>query len=160
MRKLLLSLWKHVIPEQLKCHISRLLNHRFNVGLVGVFFDRDGKVLCFHHTYRPIPWGVPTGGLNRAEQPSVGLLREIKEESGLDVEIIGVHKAQVDRSRMDIVMVGRFMGGTFIHSPEVDNWGLFTLDALPQEIHHHQVVLIEEVWRDWQDRLDVNARIL
>ena len=63
MKTLLLTLWKHCLPEKLKCHISRLLNHRFNVGLVGVFFDHDGKVLCFHHTYRSVPWS--THGLSK-----------------------------------------------------------------------------------------------
>lgn len=153
MQKLLLALWKHVVPEKLKCHISRLLNHRFNVGLVGVFFDDDGKVLCFHHTYRPVPWGVPTGWLNRAEQPGEGLLREIEEESGLRVELIGFHKADVDRSRMEIIMVGRFIGGIFLPSAEVDNWGLFALDALPDGLHPPQIAIIKEVWAEWRNRL-------
>jgi len=68
--------------------------------------------------------GVPTGCLNHAEQPAAGLLRENREESGLEVEIIGVHKVDVDRSRMEVIMVGRFLGGKFLPCEEVDNWGI------------------------------------
>jgi len=156
MKQLIFPIWKYIVPERLKCHISRLFNHRFNVGLVGVFFDTEGRVLCFHHTYRRTPWGIPTGWLERAEQPEAGLLREIAEESGLAVELLGVHKAEVDRSRMDLILVGRFLGGEFKVSDEVDDWGLFAVDALPAGIHPPQINIIKDVSQAWLHQLRRN----
>lgn len=153
MKPLLLKVWKHIVPERLKCHISRGLTHRFNVGLVGCFFDREGRVLLFHHTYRTTPWGVPTGWLERAEQPEEGLLREIREESGLQVEVAGVHKVDVDRSRVDVILVGRFLGGSFRASQEVDNWGLFCITALPEGLHRPQRAIILDAWQKWHTHL-------
>ena len=153
MKPLLLKIWRHLIPEPLRHFIIRTITHKFNVGLAGVFFDADGRVLLFFHTYRPRPWGVPTGWLEQGEQPHAGLLREVEEESMLKVDILGTHQVQADRSRLEIVMVGRFLGGDFRPSAEISKYDLFHIDSLPEGLHPPQRGLIKEVWEAWQGRL-------
>ena len=55
---------------------------------VAIFVVREGKVLLIHH--RNLNKWLPLGGhIELDEDPEVAALREAKEESGLDVELIG-----------------------------------------------------------------------
>ncbi len=55
---------------------------------VAIFVVHDGKVLLIHH--RRLDKWLPLGGhIELDEDPEIAALREAKEESGLDVELIG-----------------------------------------------------------------------
>ncbi len=55
---------------------------------VAVFVVRDGQVLLVHH--RALNQWLPVGGhVELDEDPETAALREVKEESGLEVELIG-----------------------------------------------------------------------
>jgi 8-oxo-dGTP pyrophosphatase MutT (NUDIX family) len=55
---------------------------------VAVFIVQDGKVLLVHH--RKLNKWLPIGGhIELDEDPEQAALREAKEESGFDVELIG-----------------------------------------------------------------------
>ena len=55
---------------------------------VAIFVVQDGKVLVIHH--RTLDKWLPLGGhIELDEDPEQAALREAKEESGLDVELIG-----------------------------------------------------------------------
>ena len=55
---------------------------------VAIFVVRGGKVLLIHH--RRLDKWLPLGGhIELDEDPEQAALREAKEESGLDVELIG-----------------------------------------------------------------------
>ena len=55
---------------------------------VAIFVVHDGKVLLIHH--RKLDKWLPLGGhIELDEDPETAALREAKEESGLDVELVG-----------------------------------------------------------------------
>jgi len=55
---------------------------------VAIFVVHDGKVLLIHH--RKLDKWLPLGGhIELDEDPEQAALREAKEESGLDVELVG-----------------------------------------------------------------------
>jgi 8-oxo-dGTP pyrophosphatase MutT (NUDIX family) len=55
---------------------------------VAIFVVHDGKVLLIHH--RKLDKWLPLGGhIELDEDPEQAALRETKEESGLDVELLG-----------------------------------------------------------------------
>lgn len=55
---------------------------------VAIFVVHDGKILLIHH--RKLDKWLPLGGhIELDEEPEQAALREAKEESGLDVELIG-----------------------------------------------------------------------
>ena len=55
---------------------------------VAIFVVHDGKILVIHH--RNLDKWLPLGGhIELDEDPEQAALREAKEESGLDVELIG-----------------------------------------------------------------------
>ena len=55
---------------------------------VAIFVVHDGKILLIHH--RKLDKWLPLGGhIELDEDPEQAALREAKEESGLDVELLG-----------------------------------------------------------------------
>ena len=55
---------------------------------VAIFVVRDGRILLIHH--RNLNQWLPLGGhIELDEDPEAAALREAKEESGLEVELIG-----------------------------------------------------------------------
>ena len=55
---------------------------------VAIFVVHQGKVLLIHH--RKLDKWLPLGGhIELDEDPEIAALREAKEESGLDVELVG-----------------------------------------------------------------------
>ena len=55
---------------------------------VAIFVVHDGRVLLIHH--RKLDKWLPLGGhIELDEEPEIAALREAKEESGLDVELLG-----------------------------------------------------------------------
>jgi 8-oxo-dGTP pyrophosphatase MutT (NUDIX family) len=75
---------------------------QFWVGIHGIIANR-GRILVLRRapamTYKPGCWDLPGGHLALGESFDGCLLREVKEETGLDVAIerlIGLHKVDAD----------------------------------------------------------------
>ena len=68
----------------------------------------DGRVLFIRHLYRK-RWGVPGGLLQRGETPADAARREVLEEVGFPIELIGEPVVNVDAvpRRVDVVFRGR-----------------------------------------------------
>ena len=92
------------LPTPLRRSAVRRLAPSFTVGAMCVIERADGRVLLIRHLYRQ-RWGVPGGLLQRHESPADAARREVREEVGLDVRLIGEAAVQVDADprRVDIV---------------------------------------------------------
>jgi len=64
-----------------------MLTHRVAVA---AYVFRDGKVLLLRRATPPRTFAPPGGKLEVGEDPLVGLRREVAEETGLEVDIVGV----------------------------------------------------------------------
>lgn len=124
----------------------RFFQSNFLVGVTGIILNKDKQVLLFKHTYRQTQWGLPGGYIKSKEHPFESLEREIAEESGFVVSVDEELKIRTDRetSRLDVVVVGKYIGGEFKKSHEVSEFGFFSLENLPL-IPKSQLVLIENV---------------
>ncbi len=56
--------------------------YHFSVGAV---IEREGKYLLMDRMQEPFGFAAPAGHIDDAETPAEALLREVKEETGLDV---------------------------------------------------------------------------
>lgn len=146
MHELLLKVWKFLrLPTNLQLFFMRQLNDQFLIGVTGIIFDEKNRILLFKHSYRNInSWSLPGGYIKAGEHPKEALEREIKEESGLVVSADERLKLRTDRqsSRIDITYVGKYIGGEFKASDEVEKSKFFSFSKLPR-LRADQLYFIE-----------------
>lgn len=96
------------LPTSLRRIVVRRVAPSFTVGAMCVIERDDGRVLLIRHLYRR-RWGVPGGLLERHETPEDAARREVREEVGLDVELVGVPAVTVDPRprRVDVIFRAR-----------------------------------------------------
>jgi len=139
-----------LLPVRLKYGINKLVNQRFLIGLVGVVLNDQDQVLVFKHTYRRnVPHGLPSGWLKKHEAIARALPREVKEESGLEVEyirVLDVHSSNKER-KVEVWVLCRHKGGTFRPSDEVTEAGFYALDQLPK-ILRAQATFLKKNWSE------------
>lgn len=146
MKSFLAKVWKFLnMPKGVQLFFMRFFQNQFLIGVTGIIFNEKHEVLLFKHTYRQHSWSLPGGYLKSGEHPREALEREIKEESGFVVSVDESLKTRTDResSRLDMCYVGVFIGGEFIKSEEVSEYGFFSQDKMPL-LRSNQVFLIEE----------------
>jgi 8-oxo-dGTP diphosphatase len=145
-KPILAKVWKKLsLPKGFQLSIMRLFQSEFLIGVTGIIFNDQNQVLLFKHTYRQNSWSLPGGYIKSREHPFEGLEREIMEESGLVISADEQIKLRTDRetSRLDISIIGKFIGGEFKPSHEVAEFGFFAFDNLP-DITKNQLLLIKD----------------
>ena len=75
-------------PRGLRQRLVRLIKPSFTVGVMPIVTRDDGAILLVRHSYLD-GWGFPGGLINRREQFDVALLRETREEVGVEIELVG-----------------------------------------------------------------------
>lgn len=126
------------LPTLLRRWVVRVIAPSFTVGAIAVIERPDGHVLLVRQAYRH-RWGIPGGLLKRGEDPAVGARREVFEEVGIAVELLGPPAVVVDPhpQRVDLVYRARpvalsEVGEARPCSPEIVEVGWFAPDALPE----------------------------
>ena len=155
MKSLLAKVWRALhLPKNAQLFAMRFFQDQFLVGVTGIIFNEKKEVLLFNHTYRPHAWSLPGGYLKSGEHPREALEREIKEESGLVVSVDDSLKTRTDRetARLDLCYTGVLIGGDFVPSHEVFEYGFFAQDKLPL-LRKNQVFLIDEVLKHGEKRV-------
>lgn len=64
------------------------MEQRRRIGAYGVCHDGDGRVLLVRasaRSVRPGTWFLPGGGLAHGEHPADAVVREVAEETGLQI---------------------------------------------------------------------------
>jgi ADP-ribose pyrophosphatase YjhB (NUDIX family) len=69
--------------------------------------------------------------------------REIREEAGFEVEMAPLCLVTVEpkRAHANLIYRGRFLGGSFVPSPEVSEARFFDLDDLPALLPDQRALL-------------------
>lgn len=96
------------LPVRLRRSIVRAITPSFTVGANCVIERDDGAILLVRQAYRR-RWGLPGGLLERGEAPAAAVVREVDEEVGLDIEVVGEPAVVVDARarRVDVVYRAR-----------------------------------------------------
>lgn len=126
------------LPRRARRRIVRVIAPTFSVGAMCFIEREDGRILLVRHAYRR-HWGVPGGLLERGEDAARGGHREVLEEVGLRIDLVGEPAAQVDAEarRLDVVFRARPAPGCDPDaarpiSPEIAEAAWFRLEDLPQ----------------------------
>ena len=104
---------------------------QFRVGVYALIF-REGEILLALR--RDIDWwNLPGGGLELGETVEEGVCREVREETGLEVEVdhlVGVY-SKPQKQEVVLTFVCRVLGGTLTATEESRECRYFSPDALP-----------------------------
>lgn len=92
------------LPVWARRRVVRTISPSFTVGAMCFIERDDGALLLVRHSYRQ-RWGVPGGLLKKGESAADGARREVVEEVGLAIEIVGQPTVVVDPEpqRVDII---------------------------------------------------------
>ena len=113
------------------------------MGGVCVLFDDDGRVLLVRHTYGRLNWELPGGGAEPGESPDETAIREVREETGLDVQIVRLTGAYYEANPgpnqgplLHFVFLARQVDQRppIARPPEIGDVGWWPLEALPTPI--------------------------
>ena len=124
-----------------------------------VFIARGDEILLVQQSYGKRYWSLPGGSMEPGESVDQAAVREVKEETGLDVRLtrlVGLYsKPALDA--LAVCFEAEVVGGSvqeatdaaLVSRDEIVECGYFRPDALPEPIREH---LIERI-KDWQQGL-------
>jgi len=127
------------------------LTRPVTLGVRGMVFDMEGRVLLVRHSYIP-GWYLPGGGVSRAETMHSGLIRELAEEVGVTLLVPArFHAIYANFREFKSDHVGLFVieSGTYDITPrksaEISEARFFALAELPVDISPSTALRISEV---------------
>ncbi len=108
------------------------MKSQFTIGVFAIILDSTNKVLLCHRLDYDL-WNLPGGGLEIGESPWGAVIREVKEETGLSVEIIRLGGVYSKPKKDEIVFsfVCHVTGGRVTLNSEADKIEYFHFQDLP-----------------------------
>lgn len=127
------------------------------LGAAAVVFDDDGRVLLQKRSDFHL-WGLPGGALEPGEALATAVVREVREETGLMVEVerlSGIYSFRMqypDGNQVwgiSTTFICRAVGGDLtLDDDETLELRWFAPDALPKRIVPHHLIRIEHAVKD------------
>lgn len=123
---------------------------RKGVSVTGVIRDREGKVLLVKHSYAHLNWELPGGAVEAGESIQDAVVREVREETGLNVEVD--HLAAVyderDDDYLQLVFACHARDADAVPRSDHDentDCGFWAVEALPRPISDYTIRRIHAV---------------
>ena len=138
-------------------------NQQVMVRTRAVIFDEKGRILVQHHSSsKPDFYRLPGGGVRYKEKAEDCLVREIKEETGLDAKadrLLWVRDFldQFPYHSIELFFLAPIVGGEFNPTPEGENMELLflTLEELEKLTFYPKTLLPKLMLlrdnRNWSD---------
>jgi len=143
---LLLRIYRR-LPTKARRRVVRAISPNFTVGAMAFIERDDGAMLFVRHSYRQ-RWGVPGGLLEKGEEARHAAVREVFEETGLRIQLIGEPAVVVEPEpqRVDLVfrasLVDRTESTPVPSSPEILEARWFAADEMPELQHETAQALV------------------
>src|ERR1700704_5028796 len=152
----LLAVMFNAFPVRWQRRFMTAAHDRFLVGVTGLGVDEKGQVLLARHRFGAPQWRFLGGFLHPRERVEDALTREIREETGLAIEVGPVLEVVTGFrwARVELVFAFRVVGGTEALTAEVGELGWFAPDGLP-DVRADQRGMIERHVagaREWASR--------
>ena len=100
------------LPRRGKIAVIHAVSPLYSLGALAVIRNDAGEFLLVRQAYKP-RWGLPGGICKRGEEPFDAARREVFEETGLRIEIVGEGVADVDvvMRKVDMTFPARVSAG-------------------------------------------------
>jgi 8-oxo-dGTP diphosphatase len=140
----LLAVVFNAFPVRWQRRFMTAAHDRFLVGVTGLGVDDKGEVLLARHRFGAPQWRFLGGFLHPRERVEDALAREIREETGLVVEVGPLLEVVTGYrwERVEVVFAYRVSSGSATLTSEILELRSFAPDALP-EVRADQRGLIE-----------------
>jgi len=112
----------------------------FTIGVFGIIVDDENRVLFCHRRDYDL-WNLPGGTLEAGEAPWDCVIRETKEETGFEVEIVrlaGVYN-KPEKGEICFSFVCKITGGQLTLSDEADKIEYFDFKDIPNNTSPKQI---------------------
>ena len=118
----------------------------FTVSATAVILNNRNEVLLLDHVLRPASgWGPPGGFLRSGEQPDAAIRREVREETGLELDSLRLIRGRTFGSHLELVYSATTATDPEIRSREIYDFGWFAADSLPAGMTVAQASIILDV---------------
>ena len=110
-------------------------------GVGAVLINSSGEVLLSYrkeNTFYGNCWFVPCGTVEKGETAEKAIVREVKEELGVEVTVVDELSRRTNKNGyVEIVYVCKIINGTpqNFDDEDVSKIGYFSLDKLPEDIY-------------------------
>lgn len=145
LRQAIGKFWK-ILPRSVRRFTVRLSQSNFTVSVAAIVVNDKREVLLLNHVLRPHSgWGYPGGFLDADESAADAIKREIKEETGIDLDDVRLYRVLVRGNHIEIVFSAQPVGEPQVLSSEIYELGWFGTEALPDGTTIAQKMMIGEV---------------
>jgi 8-oxo-dGTP pyrophosphatase MutT (NUDIX family) len=129
----LLAVFYNALPLRWQRRILDRTQSRFLVGVVGLGVDPNGHVILARHRFGAPEWRFLGGFLSPRERLEDALAREVREETGIEIEVGPILEANQGYrwQRIELVYAYRPLGGTERLSEELAEVRAFDPADLP-----------------------------
>lgn len=117
----------------------------FSIGVFAIIFSEQKEVLFCHRCDKDL-WNLPGGGLEPGEAPWKGIIREVKEETGLDVKIDYLQGVYFKPEKNELIFsfVCKIVAGQLTKNDEADRFDYFSLENIPNNSLDKQIERIKD----------------
>jgi len=138
LKKAVRRIWRFLSPG-MRARLVRSVQTSFTVSAAAIVTNEEGKVLLLNHVLRPDSgWGYPGGFVNKGEQAEDAIRREVREETGIDLDKLELHDVRNSGTHIEILFVAKSVGEPEFRSREIIELGWFGIDDFPQEMPRRQ----------------------
>lgn len=122
---------------------------------VAVVIERNGELLLGRrgpNSSASGRWSFPAGFVERGEVVEIAAAREVREETGLEIELGPLLGLYSRAGEMVALAAYASLGyrGTPVAADDLDQVGWFAPDKLPEMAFPHDVRIID-AWRAWRE---------
>lgn len=122
------------------------------IGVAALVLIRDGEsVLLVKQSYDDRYWSLPGGGMEPGESVDQAAIREVREETGLEVRlkrVVGIYSKPRENG-LAITFEGEVIGGDLLQvTNETSACRYWPFDRLPEPTRAHLRERVEDFRRD------------
>jgi 8-oxo-dGTP diphosphatase len=128
------------------------MKQTFTIGAFAIITDAENRILWCLRTDRDL-WNLPGGSVENGEAPWDCVIREVKEETGLDIiveKLTGIY-SKPEENDLVFSYKCRVVAGDLQINEEAKEIKYFELNKLPQNIVRKQVARVKDYF-DNNDR--------